>query len=53
MSLKISKIFHSKNTVLKAIKVLQHFKNYVSTCVKSARDIFFSIYIALSGYHAS
>ena len=34
--------------VLKAIRVLQHFKNYVSTSVKSAKEIFFSIFIALN-----
>ena len=47
MTLKISKIFHPSNTVLKAMKVLQHFKNYVSTLVKSAKEIFFSIIIVL------
>ena len=47
MTLKISKIFDPSNTVLKAMKVLQHFKNYVSTLVKSAKEIFFSIIIVL------
>ena len=51
MSLKISNDFHPYRTVLKAIKVLQLFKNYVFICVKSAKEIFSSIFI-LSGYHA-
>ena len=30
------------------LKVLQHFKNYDSTCVKSAKEILFSIFIPLN-----
>ena len=48
MSLNISKVFHPYNTVLKAIKVLQHFENYVSIRVKRAKEIFFKILIALN-----
>ena len=46
MSLKIPKVFHPYNTALKAIKVPQHIWNYVSTCLMSAKEIFFSIFIA-------
>ena len=48
MSSKTSNVVHPQNTVFKAIKVLQHFKNYVPTCVKSAKKIFSSILVALN-----
>ena len=35
--------------------MLQHFKNYVSTCAKSAKEFFFLVFLShvtLSGYYA-
>ena len=49
MSLKISKVFHPQKTVVKATIVsASAFSNYVSTCVKSPKEIFFRIFMALN-----